>query len=223
MSRVRKKEDLFYSLLEDLCAELDRSGEAYLDIFESYPDGIEKIRTMKDIETGCDDKVHALLTKLYESFITPFDREDINELALKMDDVVDDMENISRRLEIFHVGSMRPEAVELARLANQGTTELRKMFAHLPNFKKDSVVIEQAHKIHEIEDQTSNDNTNLMVVEVARRIFGVEHAIARLYNENEAPATHLLKWNTIFNRMEDTVDDIKLVSTIVSNVVLKNA
>lgn len=31
---------------------------------------------------------------------------------------------------------------------------------------------------------TSNDNTNLMVVEVARRIFGVEHAIARLYNTN---------------------------------------
>lgn len=208
MSRVRKKEDLFYSLLEDLCAELDRSGDAYLDIFESYPDGIEKIRTMKDIETGCDEMVHNLLTKLYESFITPFDREDINELALKMDDVVDDMENISRRLEIFHVGSMRPEAVELARLANQGTTELREMFAHLPNFKKNPVVMEQAHKIHKIEDQAD----------------GVYHdAIARLYNENEAPATHLLKWNTIFNRMEDTVDDIKLVSTIVSNVVLKNA
>ena len=208
MSRVRKKEDLFYSLLEDLCDELDRSGEAYLDIFESYPDGIEKIHTMKNIETGCDDKVHTLLTKLYESFITPFDREDINELALKMDDVVDDMENISRRLEIFHVGSMRPEAVELARLTDQGTTELRKMFAHLSNFKRDPVVMEQTHRIHEIEDQADD----------------VYHdAIARLYNENDAPATHLLKWNTIFNHMEDTIDAIKLVSTIVSDVVLKNA
>ena len=35
---------------------------------------------------------------------------------------------------------------------------------------------------------TSNDNTNLMVVEVARRIFGVEHAIARLYNTNRERA-----------------------------------
>lgn len=208
MSRVSKKEDLFYGLLLDLARQLQRTGVLYQALFDDYPASVAHIPEAKRLETECDKMVGDLLAQLYESFITPFDREDLNALALKMDDVVDDMENIARRLQIYHVGTMRPEAVELAHLAREATDELELLFECFPNFKKDPQVMDRVHRIHLIEDHGDD----------------VYHsAIARLYEENEAPATHLLKWNTIFNRMEDTIDAVKDVSSIVSSVVLKNA
>ncbi len=208
MSRVGKKEDLFYGLLLDLSKQIQKTGVLYQKLFDEYPDSIPHIPEAKRLETDCDKMVGELLAQLYESFITPFDREDLNALALKMDDIVDDMENIARRLQIYHVGTMRPEAVELAHLARQATDELVALFECFPRFKKDPELMDHVHQIHLIEDHGDD----------------VYHsAIARLYEENEAPATHLLKWNTIFNRMEDTIDAIKDVASIVSSVVLKNA
>lgn len=208
MSRVSKKEDMFYSMFKGLAAELVKASETYVDIIENYPESEGRIPEMKRLETEGDEMVHELLVKLYESFITPFDREDIFTLTQHMDDVIDDEEHIIRRLNLYHVNHVAPEAKELARLTLDATRELEVMFQHLPNFRKDPEVMRQVQKVQKIEDRGDD----------------VYHeALGRLYDEHDATATHLLKWNTLFNRMEDTIDACKAVSSIVSNVVLKNA
>ncbi|MDD5799693.1 MAG: DUF47 family protein [Coriobacteriales bacterium] len=208
MSRVSKKEDMFYRMLSEQSQKLVEASDVYVDIIQNYPDSAGSIPQMKRIETEADTLVHDILVKLYESFITPFDREDIYNLTQHMDDVVDNEEHIVRRLSLYHVKNMAPEATELAVLTQQATQELKVLFDHLPYFKKDSAVMEQVQKVHTIEDRGDD----------------VYHdAIGRLYDEKDATPTHLLKWNTLFNRMEDTLDACKAVSSIVSNVVLKNA
>lgn len=208
MSRVSKKEDLFYRLLQDFSQKVADAGDIYYQIIEGYPESVSRIPEMKQIEVECDDKMKNLLVELYKSFITPFDREDIAALVNQLDDVVDDMEHIVRRFDLYHVSAERPEALELAACARDATKELKVMFDVFPTFKKDSGVIKQTKKIHDIEDKADD----------------VYHAaIGRLYNETDATATHLLKWNTLFNRMEDCVDACKGVATIAGNVVLKNA
>ncbi|MGN0286470.1 MAG: DUF47 domain-containing protein [Atopobiaceae bacterium] len=208
MSRVSKKEDMFYRMLSEQSQKLVEASDVYVDIIQNYPDSAGNIPQMKRIETEADTLVHDILVKLYESFITPFDREDIYNLTQHMDDVVDNEEHIVRRLSLYHVKNMAPEATELAVLTQQATQELKVLFDHLPNFKKDRAVMEQVQKVHTIEDRGDD----------------VYHdAIGRLYDEKDATPTHLLKWNTLFNRMEDTLDACKAVSSIVSNVVLKNA
>lgn len=208
MSRVSKKEDMFYRMLAEQSQKLVEASDVYVDIIQNYPDSAGSIPQMKRIETEADTLVHDILVKLYESFITPFDREDIYNLTQHMDDVVDNEEHIVRRLSLYHVKNMTPEAIELAVLTQQATQELKVLFDHLPNYKKDHAVMEQVQKVHTIEDRGDD----------------VYHdAIGRLYDEKDATPTHLLKWNTLFNRMEDTLDACKAVSSIVSNVVLKNA
>jgi predicted phosphate transport protein (TIGR00153 family) len=208
MSRVSKKEDIFYTFLKQESKSVVGASRLYQQIFEDYPASVGTIPEMKRLETENDHLVHDLLTQLNESFITPFDREDISALALKMDDIVDGMESVTRRLVLFHVGTMRPEAVEMAHLTNDAVRELDVMFEHLPDFKKDPVVMEQTRKVHDIEDQADD----------------VYHgALARLYEEVSAPPVHIMKWSTLFDLMENTLDKCKHVSTIVSSVVLKNA
>lgn len=208
MSRVSKKEDMFYGMFSDLAKQIVRASETYVDIIENYPESQGRIPEMKRIETESDEKVHNLLVQLYESFITPFDREDIFTLTEHMDDIIDDEEHIVRRLSLYHVNKVAPEAKELAILTLEAARELDVLFQHFSDFKHDRVVMEEVEKVRKIEDRGDD----------------VYHeALGRLYDEHKATATHLLKWNTLFNRMEDTVDACKAVSSIVGNVVLKNA
>lgn len=208
MSRVSKKEDMFYSMFKELANKIVEASETYVDIVENYPASQGRIPEMKRIETESDDMVHNLLVKLYESFITPFDREDIFSLTEHMDDIIDDEEHIVRRLSLYHVNTMAPEAKVLAGLTLDAAKELQVLFEHLPNFKRDKVVMEQVEKVRKIEDRGDD----------------VYHeAIGLLYDDHDATPTHLLKWNTLFNRMEDTLDGCKAVSSIVGNIVLKNA
>ena len=68
--------------------------------------------------------------------------------------------------------------------------------------------MEEAGTIHKIEDEGDT-------------VF--HDALARLFDEKDPVPTHLLKWNTIYNKQEEILDSCKTVAALVGNVVLKNA
>jgi uncharacterized protein len=49
----------------------------------------ELARRMHEIEHAGDEATHAIVEQLDRAFVTPFDREDIYRLAVRLDDVVD--------------------------------------------------------------------------------------------------------------------------------------
>lgn len=208
MSRVSKKEDQFYEMFQVLSAKILSASDCYFDIISTYPEHMDRLEEMKQYETDCDKMLSRIFEHLSESFITPFDREDISSLILKMDDVVDGMENVSRRYELFHVNTNPPEATEMARLANEACHCMDTLFQHFHDFRRDPVVMEEAGKIHKIEDEGD-------------AVF--HDALARLFDEKDPVPTHLLKWNTIYNKQEEILDSCKTVAALVGNVVLKNA
>ena len=71
---------------------------------------------MKAIENAGDQITYELITLLNTQYITPFDREDIYELATALDDVVDDIEEVSEMLELYGIESTTRPAVEQCRL-----------------------------------------------------------------------------------------------------------
>lgn len=111
--RTKKKEDIFYTLFIDFAAKIKEAGEAFVDICTKYEDVEDKIANMKVLETECDMEAHKILKSLHESFITPFDREDIYSITRQMDEVVDCMEEVSNRFLVFNIAEMRPEARDL--------------------------------------------------------------------------------------------------------------
>ena len=207
MARI-KKEDIFYTLLKQLTDVLVAAGEEYVNIFSGYPDTFARIPRMKMIETQADDCVRDIMTRLYTSFITPFDREDISELALAMDDVVDHMEAVTLRLDLFNVQDMRPEATELAKLTLVAVEEMREMINHLPNYKHDEEVMRRAIAIGHVEDGGD-------------AIY--ENALRILFREDETRGKESLAWLRIFDRMEHCLDSCDKAAGVVRNVVMKSS
>ena len=98
MARM-KKEDPFYTKLKDFAAAIEECAVDYEKLIRGYPETEIMIPQMKLHESECDQRVQAIMKELYTSFITPFDRNDVMDLALKMDDVVDNMKDEARSLQ----------------------------------------------------------------------------------------------------------------------------
>ena len=132
-----KKEDPFYTLFRNFSQEILVASEDYVKFVEGYPGTITMIPGMKLHESRADAHVRKIMRELYTSFITPFDRDDISDLALKMDDIVDYMEGVCTGLDLFNMSSTRIEAREMAELTHQAIVELNLMFDRLADYKKE--------------------------------------------------------------------------------------
>lgn len=207
MPRV-KKEDIYYTLLKKLSGILVSAGEEYVTVMSGFPQTYTRLARMKLLETQADECVRDIMTRLYTSFITPFDREDIGELALAMDDVVDHMEAVTLRLDLFNVDEMRPAAIELAELTLVAVREMQEMINHLPDYKRDELVMEKAIAISHVED--GGDTV-------------YENALRELFREDETRGKESLAWLRIFDRMEHCLDSCDKAAGVVRNVVLKSS
>jgi uncharacterized protein Yka (UPF0111/DUF47 family) len=206
MARIGK-EDIFYTLLKQFADELLEAAEAYRDIVCGYPDTFARIPQMKVMETDCDERVKTIMSELYTSFITPFEREDISDLALALDDVIDCMNGVTKRLDLFNIHETRDEAPQLAELTLACVKEVHELIYLLPNYKKEPRVLELASKISNIEDE-------------AGTVY--EAALRRLFREDEKGRV-TVAWLRLLDRMESTMHACDHVAAIVRGVVLKSA
>jgi predicted phosphate transport protein (TIGR00153 family) len=208
MSRVKRKEDVFYRLFREYGEKIVTTAEVYKKIFsDDYPATRPLIRSMKDYENVCDDQAKKIFMELSNSFITPFDREDISVLAKRMDDMVDYMEAAASRMDLFAVTEMRPEAVRLAEITVRAVDELSKIMDRLSNFKKDPTVMELALGVDVIEDEGD-------------AVY--KTALADLFRE-DVPTLEIMKWSRVFDRMELALNACEHACDIVQGVVMKNA
>ena len=207
MSRVKRKEDVFYKLFREYGEKVVSTSEIYQRIFLEFPDSKALIPSMKEYETICDEQARKIFIELGNSFITPFDREDISALANRIDDIVDYMESAASRMDLFAVEVMRPEAQRLAKITIQAVGQLYEILDRLPNFKKDPSVMELCLGVDVIEDEGD-------VV--------YKNALADLFRAGEA-TLEIMKWSRVYDRMELALNAVEHACDIVQGVVMKNA
>ena len=167
----------------------------------------ERMDSMHAIEKSADEVRHDMMDELVTAFITPFDRQDISDLALAMDDIMDYMNGAALCLDLFNVQEMRGEAVQIARLTRRCVDEVSKMIDHLPNYKGDPEVMEHANMISDIEDEGD-------VV--------YNGGVRRLFHDEENGRT-TVTWLRLFDRMESCIDACDHTAKVVRTVVMKSA
>jgi predicted phosphate transport protein (TIGR00153 family) len=202
-----KKEDIFYTLLKQVANEMVGAAEEYAAIMRDFPDSTARIPRMKVFETTIDELVADIMKRLYTSFITPFEREDISDLALRLDDIVDVMEAVAMRFELFGMDTVRPEAVEMAELTLKAVYEIQEMINRLPNYKKDETVMTHAIAVSRIEDGGD-------------RVY--QNALRNLFAENDSGKV-FVTWLRIYEMMENNLNGCDRAAGVVRAVVMKSA
>ncbi len=206
MARFIPRETKFFDMFADIANNVIAGAKVLADLLNDYdyeklPVAVQRI---KDIEHRGDDMTHKILIKLNQTFITPFDREDIHLLASSLDDVLDFINGASDRLLTYKITEPSPSAKVLADIVLRQTEELGKAVALL---NKDSKVLEHCVEVNRLENEADG---------VSRE------AIGRLFEREKDPIT-LIKLKELLEILETASDKAEDAANVLETVVLKNA
>jgi len=110
MIRIIPKDTSFFEMFAAMANNLIAAARALVDLFADYENVEVKIGEIRRIEHQGDEMTHSIMRKLNQTFITPFDREDIHTLASSLDDVVDFINAACARIIMYRITD--PPAVE---------------------------------------------------------------------------------------------------------------
>jgi predicted phosphate transport protein (TIGR00153 family) len=203
MVRLVPREEKYFALLHQFALKVMEGGELFVKLFEDYSNHARYAEQIKAIELECDEQAAKITQKLNSTFITPIDREDIYNLVTELDDVIDLINDLARSLEIYSVTTPRSEAAEIARLLGRATVEIADVFGMLEHQQG---VGEHCSTIRQLEKR-------------ADALY--RDAIRRLFTEEKDPI-EVVKWMSLFDKLESSTDRCKDVGEALEAVVVKN-
>jgi predicted phosphate transport protein (TIGR00153 family) len=162
-----------------------------------------RVEQVQAVEHKGDRATHAIMTKLNQSFITPFDREDIHKLASSLDDVLDFTNAAAIRLEMYKINEPPPAAAELAGLIVLQTEELARGVSLL---EENGAVLAHCDEVNRLEDEADD---------VSRR------AIALLFEKEKDPI-RLIKLKELYEVLEVATDKAEDAANVLEAIVLKS-
>ena len=142
------KEEKFFPMFEDMAELISKSAHLLARVID-HPDPAnqeEAIREIKQLETKADDIVHQVFDTLDTTFITPFDREDIQRLTSKMDDVLDFINATAQQVKLYKPKKLLPQYRELCLVVVRGCEQIRIAVMELHNLKNPQKINDAAGK-----------------------------------------------------------------------------
>ncbi len=198
------KEEQYFDLFKQMTLYIsDAARELKEMLADKNRDYEEYSRRIKGLEHACDELTHTVATRLNQSFITPFDREDIYHMSSALDDIVDLIDDAARAIIIFDVHEITDYAHHFAEVIARMAEQLREIVSTL---QKPKNITQRLVEIHRLENEGDD----------------IYHAaITRLFHEERDPLT-VLKWKEIYEKLEAAVDRCEYVANIIESVIIKN-
>lgn len=209
-SQFTPKEPKFFPLLKQLSEILCTSSELLVESLNHHSpeERTEFYKKIKDTERQGDKLTHLIFDELGTTFITPFDREDIHDLASCIDDVIDGINSCAKRITIYNPRPISESGKELSRMIQQEASYICKAMDELETFrKKPATLREYCSKLHDIENQADD-------------VY--EFFITKLFEE-EKDCIELIKIKEIMHELEKTTDAAEHVGKILRNLIVKYA
>jgi hypothetical protein len=201
--RLIPRDAKFFELFAELSTNLIDGAKLLRSILADPYDLTMRVNQVQAIEHKGDKATHAIITKLNESFITPFDREDIHRLASSLDDVLDFVNSAALRLVMYKITTPPPVSAELAGIIVLQSEELGKGVSLL---EKNGQVMDHCDEVNRLEDMADN---------VSRR------AIADLF-EHEKDPIHLIKLKELYEVLEYATDKAEDAANVIEAIVVKS-
>jgi uncharacterized protein len=204
------KDHSFFPLFENDAKNLVKAAELLKTLMSTTAsEDHEKInKEIKEIEHIGDEITNKTYIQLNKSFITPFDREDIHELTAHIDDVVDSINGISRRICLYKPKKLIPVYIKMAEMVYAAAKEIESCIMHLKDAAANrEQILKACDRVNEIEHQ-------------ADELYFV--GVQELFEKEEDPK-ELLKNNKILEILERAVDEAEDVTDTLRAILIKMA
>jgi uncharacterized protein len=207
MSRLSQifapKEREFFDLFEEAATNAVRAAELLEQMLERWPDHGEALRDVVVCEQEGDRITHDIIQRLNQTFVTPFDREDIIDLASALDNIVDFIEEIADFLGLFQIEAPTDQAQRMARVLHEATRHINGAMPALRRLEDIRTFMVEVNRLE-------NEGDRIL-----------REAVATLFNHGIDPMM-VIRWKDIYERLEDAIDATETAMNIMSGIIIKN-
>jgi predicted phosphate transport protein (TIGR00153 family) len=188
------------------------SGENALEVarlverrFREHPNSGVTQEQVKAAETAGDAITRDLIVLLNTQYLTPFDREDIYQLATEIDDVVDYLEEASDLLGLYGVEMPTRHAVEQCGIIVNAVEQLATACQNLKGMKGVQAALVELKSLEDQGDRVLRD------------------ALASLFRDDRIDPLIVIRWKDIYEALERALDACETAANVIANILVKNA
>ncbi len=198
------REEKFFELFVEDAQNVLAAARTLEEFFRSYDQRERLASQLRDLEKRGDGLSHDIGHKLEDTFVTPFDREDIHQLISRLDDVLDFIEEVADTCVLYRIEAPTPVAQQQAAIVVQQCEELVKALEKLKGFKN---VAPHWIEVHRLENEGDR---------IARQ------AVADLFTDGPDPV-EIIKWKDVYALLEQAIDANEDAANVIERIVSKHA
>ncbi|KQS65991.1 DUF47 domain-containing protein [Modestobacter sp. Leaf380] len=201
---LKPKDSRFYDMFTASATNLVEATAVLGDFVHDITRREELGRVLRDLEHAGDNATHAVFRQLNSSFVTPFDREDIYNLASDLDDVMDAIEAAADLVVLTGLGTLPAEMgqqVALLQRCAQVTADA------MPRLRSMKDLSDYWIEVNSLENEADK---------LYRRL------LSRLYS-GEFDALEILKLKEVADQLEEAADAFEHVANVVETIAVKES
>jgi predicted phosphate transport protein (TIGR00153 family) len=207
LSRLLPRQTNFFDFFEQHAALTVESARELARLADRGADIEEISRSIKQLEQQADEVTHTCMETLHKTFITPIDRNDIHRIASKLDDIIDFIDAAARQMALFEITEVPENVGEAVVVLHKATEAVERAVKGLRNMRNPTAILGECVRINELENQADRVKAS---------------SVAKLFREESNPIT-VLKWNQIYQSLENVTDACEDVANVIEGVVLEHA
>ncbi len=198
------REEKFFDMFVEDAQNVLAAARVLDEFFRSYDQRERLASQLTDLEKRGDQLSHDIGHKLEDTFVTPFDREDIHGLITRLDDILDFIEEVADTFILYRIEEPTPVVQEQAAIVVQQCEELVKALEKLKGFKN---VAPHWIEVHRLENEGDR---------IGRK------AVADLFTDHVDPI-QLIKWKDVYALLEAAIDACEDAANVIERIVSKHA
>jgi len=202
LSLVPQKRE-FFVLYTRAARNTVEIAQHLVTLLDEFPQGERLLRDIKDLEHEGDRLTRELVDLLNRTFVTPFDRDDMFQLASALDDICDHIDEAAGNIAGYGVTEIRPSAKQQAEVILRSTEKLSEAVEQIEGFKDAD---RQLNELRDLEDE--GDRLN-------------REAVSQLF-KTETDAISIIRWKDIHEQLEEAVDACENAADVLEAILVKN-
>lgn len=202
--RIIPREEKFFAMFTNMGQLLIEGAGVLNQLLGDVTQAPVRAEEIKALEHKADNLTHDLMTRLNQTFITPFDREDIHALGSRLDDVLDLMDAAAMRIVVYKIAVLPPGARELGAIL---MAQVKEIAAALGLLNRPDGILAHCIEINRLEDDADR---------IARASIGM------LFEKQTDPIV-LIKQKELYEVLELATDKCEDVANVIEGIVVKAA
>jgi uncharacterized protein Yka (UPF0111/DUF47 family) len=198
------KEEKFFLMFEKQADLIQRGGIMLNKAMQENQYDESLVNKLFALSKECDDLTLLIIQKNQETFITPFDREDIQQFANAADNIVDSFLNLARSARLLKIKKKKDELSRLGENIEKSVTRIAEIVKLLKNKKQAGTILKSCHKVKRFKNEGE---------------LILDEFMPDLLKENDIP--DIFRWKEILDKFRDLLRNCEKYVLIIETMLIK--